>query len=423
MTSLSMENQIANLEAGTHARIDLARYAQNIELMWDAAGREKSFMAVIKANAYGHGAVACARAAVQAGVDYLAVARVSEALQLRRAGVDHPVLVLGGPNPKQIEAAIEQGISVSVGSIEALDAVSQAAQRAGQRPTVHLKVDTGLHRYGALPELAFELAMRLAQDERLDFEGIYGHFSSADESDPAPTLLQIERADRLLDRLDEAGVTPRLVHLPNSAGILSGQLGRSNLVRGGIATYGLAPSPDVPLLGGMKPVMSLRSKVTRAFQIPAGEGVSYGLTYIATHDEYAATVPIGYADGLPRSLSNDGWFLINGDRCPIRGRVCMDQTVVGLSAPASENDDVVLIGDGSSGAMSVDEIAAIDGTINYEIVARLAARVPRVYYRAGEAFGWDDPILAESDIHLGAENENREAHAPRDDHRSETRAT
>lgn len=383
------------IQSGTHARVDLGRYEENIRILRRVAGADKTFMAVLKANAYGHGAVACGGAAVRAGAGYLAVARINEGLQLRRAGLDIPVLILGGPNPAQVKDAVNHGLTVSVGTHEALDAVQQAALTASSRPRVHLKIDSGLHRYGALPDLALQLATRCAEDDRVELEGLYGHFSSADEATTEVTDEQIARSERLVAQLESLGITFKYIHLPNSAAIITRRMGSSNLVRAGIATYGLAPGPDVDLPPGIAPVLGLRSNLTRSFQLPGGEGVSYGLTYRAKTEEWSATVPVGYADGLPRSLSNRGWFVVDGERCPIRGRVSMDQTVVGLTRSADMGAEVIIVGDSADGAMTVDDLAIIDGTINYEIATRVTARVPRVYYRAGAAIGWDDALLGE----------------------------
>lgn len=392
-----IEDRVSIIQSATHARVDLDRYEENIRILREIAGPDKGFMAVLKANAYGHGAVACGRAAVRAGADYLAVARISEGIQLRRAGIDAPILVFGGPNLAQIEMAVNQRLTVSVGTETALEAVQDIAQRSSERPVVHLKLDSGLHRYGAHPDLALELVRQCVADDRIVLEGIYAHFSSADEPSSPATEQQIARSEELLRRFEELGIALKYVHLPNSAGTIRGQVGSSNLVRSGIATYGLVPSPEVTLPGGMQPVFSLHSRLTRSFLMPRSEGVSYGLTYRAQRDELCGTVPVGYADGLPRGLSNQGWFIVDGERSPIRGRVCMDQTVVGLSRPGNVGDEVSVIGNSSTGAMTLDDVAALDNTINYEIATRLAARVPRLYYRAGQPTGWDDPILGESE--------------------------
>lgn len=388
--------RVEQIQAGTHARIDLDRYEENIRVLREIAGPAKTFMAVVKANAYGHGAVACAHAAARAGAEYLAVARVSEGLQLRRAGITLPILILGGPNLAQVEDAVHNNLTVSVGAVEALDAVQRAAQSSPTRPRIHLKLDTGLHRYGALEAAAVEIAERCLLDDRIELEGAYAHFSSADESTSGVTDAQIARAGQLVRKLNRMGIALKYIHLPNSAAILSERIGESNLVRAGIAGYGLSPSRETDLPARIKPVLSIWSTLTRTFTLPAGEGVSYGLTYLAEHDEQCATVPIGYGDGLPRSTSNRGWFIVNGERCVVHGRVSMDQTVVGLKSAADVGDEVTIVGDPATGAMTLDDLATMDGTINYEIATRITARVPRLYYREGIPVAWDDLLLGES---------------------------
>lgn len=348
-------------------------------------------MAVIKADAYGHGAIECGRVALEHGASHLAVARIWEAIRLRRAGITAPILVLGGPNPSTVDLAIEQKLTLSIGSERAVDLALSAASRHGKPLTVHLKLDTGLHRYGFLPELATGAARRLADHHLINLEGIYAHFSSADEQDARPTRLQIDRAHAIIDALEQQGINFKYIHLPNSAATITGMCGRSNLFREGIASYGLAPSPDVRLPDGILPVMSVRANATRIFDLPKGEGVSYGLTYTAKQTERAATVPIGYADGLPRSLSNCGWFSIQDIQCPVLGRVCMDQTVVRAPIGAQEYGSVIIAGDGSQGEMTLDDIARLSGTINYEIATRFSQRMPRVYIRDGNAAGYDFP--------------------------------
>lgn len=384
--------QIAQHES--YLRIDLDRYARNISILKEIAGDHREFMAVIKADAYGHGAVQCARVAIQHGASHLAVARVWEGVRLRRSGIEAPILVLGGMNLDAIPVGIEHNLTITVGSVAIAERVSELAHDASTPVTVHLKVDTGLHRYGLLPEIASTIGTMLHEHPMVNLEGIYAHFSSADEPDQTPTRAQIDAAHTVLDNLVGAGCDFRYIHLTNSASLITGAAGRSNLVRAGIATYGLAPSGDVPLPEGVLPVMSVHSRLTRSFMLQSGEGVSYGLTYRSTADEAAGTVPIGYADGLPRSVSNQGWFVAGEARCPIRGRVCMDQTVIGLPEPLAENDPVLIAGDGSSGEMTLDDIARLDGTINYEIATRLAARMPRIFVLNGEAVEVDMPALS-----------------------------
>ena len=377
------DKMIDIIQQECHVRIDLSRYGQNIRVLKDLTGPGRELMAVLKADAYGHGAVECARVALESGAIQLAVARIWEGVKLRQAGIDAPILVLGGPNLAAIDLAANYGLTLTVGTEEAAAAAVESTNRTGQPLKVHLKLDTGLHRYGVLPDIAGQVARRLVSSKHVDLEGVYAHFSSADEVDTAETVNQLSVAEDAIEDLQSAGFRFRYIHLPNSAATISGLTGRSNLVRDGIATYGLAPSPNIPLPLGIRPVMSVHGKPTRVFRLPRGEGISYGLTYRAREDELDATVPIGYADGLPRSLSNAGWFMVDGQRCPIHGRVCMDQTVVGVPEGVKMDSTVIVVGDGSEGAMTIDDIARIDGTINYEVATRMSARMPRVFIRDG----------------------------------------
>ncbi|MBX6342344.1 MAG: alanine racemase, partial [Thermomicrobiaceae bacterium] len=271
---------------------------------------------------------------------------------------------------------------------------------AGQPPLrLHLKVDTGMHRFGVEPEGALALARAILADPRFALEGLYTHFATADEADTTFLDEQLRRFGAVRRALREAGIDPPLVHAANSPAALRGRaaaLGRdlddAPVVRAGLALYGLAPSPAVPLPVGFRPALRLETRVGRVFTLAPGEGVSYGLTYVAERPVRCATLPVGYGDGLPRQLSSQGWVVVRGVRCPILGRVCMDQTVVDVSAAGevAEGDAAVVLGDGRDGAMTPDEVARLCGTINYEVVTALAARVPRVYLRGGRPVAVSD---------------------------------
>lgn len=391
----SSRDRLHEITAGTHAAIDLDAYETNLNVLRTIAGRDRSLMAIVKANAYGHGAIQCAESAARAGAAFLGVARIDEALQLRRAGIERPVLIVGPPNTAQIDLALASNVQLTVSTEAAFDHVAAAAQRMNAPASVHLKVDTGLHRYGALPDLAVSLARRMAESEWIDFRGIYTHFSSSDERDPEPTNDQIAIMQRVLDQLEKQDLTPEYVHVANSAGIIERFFNQTNLVRAGIASYGLDPSDDVPVDTRFKPVMSVHSVLARRFVLAQGEPVSYNRTYRAERDEPTATVPIGYADGIERHLSNTGWFSHKGRRCPIRGRVCMDQTVIGVPEDAEEGDLVTIFGDGSNDEMTINELARMCSTNTYEIPVRVAARVPRIFLRSGEPVAWSVPLLGE----------------------------
>jgi alanine racemase len=312
---------------------------------------------------------------------------------LRSAGVDAPIILIGPPAIGEVETALEHDITLTLGSNQA---VGELLQRVGQRRArVHIKVESGMNRYGFAPDRVVEVVSRLNEHAGIEVEGIFTHFSSADEVDPGPTLRQLERFRVAVRALEERGVRPRYVHAANSAGILTDHFAGTNLVRSGIATYGLSPSPEVPVDGRFKPVMSVWSVVTRRSTLVRDDGVGYGLTYRAVEDEQIAAVPVGYADGLPRRLRNQGWFVIHGERAPIRGSVCMDQTVVSAPARAREGDSVLILGSGATGEMTFDAIAEIIGTVNYEVATRVMARVPRLYLRSGEPVAWEVVLTGE----------------------------
>jgi alanine racemase len=390
----TFDQQIEQIRSGTHAVIDLDAYVSNIHVLRSIAGHDVALMAVVKADAYGHGAVECGRAAITAGATMLGVARVQEALYLRRAGLDCPIVLIGPPAAGEIAVALQHDITLSVGSRLARDGVVACA-RNGLMARVHAKLDTGMNRYGFGADDICEAVETLAREPGVTVEGVFTHFSCADEQDPAPTDHQIERFWDAVERLTARGLRPQYVHTSNSAAILTGRSGGTNLVRSGIATYGLAPSDEVGVDERFRPVMSVHSVVARRGLLRQDEGVSYGRTYVATSDESVAAVPVGYADGLPRRLRNQGWFVVNDQRAPIRGSVCMDQTVVSVSDAVSEGDPVLVLGGGASGEMTFDAIAAMIGTVNYEVATRLMARVPRVYVRGGQLVAWEVVLTGE----------------------------
>ncbi|HEX5163987.1 MAG TPA: alanine racemase, partial [Thermomicrobiales bacterium] len=352
------QGAIDRFQSGTHALIDLDAYERNIGVLLSIAGERVDLMAVVKADAYGHGAVECGRAAVAAGARMLGVARIDEALYLRQSGVTAPIVLIGPPAIAEIPATLQHDITLAIGSRQSVDGLL-AGMGQGLRARVHVKVDTGMNRYGFRPEDVTAVVEELASNDRITVEGVFTHFSSADERDPAPTERQIERFWASVAGLEARGLRPEYVHMANSAAILTGHFEGTNLVRSGIATYGLSPSDEVIVDERFQPVLTLRSIVVRRGTLPVGEGVSYGRTYRAAATEQIAAVPVGYADGLPRRLRNQGWFVVRGERTPIRGSVCMDQTVVSVPEDTVEGDIVRVIGDGSLGEMTFDDIASM----------------------------------------------------------------
>ncbi|HTR69574.1 MAG TPA: alanine racemase [Mycobacteriales bacterium] len=366
------------------ARIDLDAIRSNVSTLCAKAG-PAAVMAVVKADGYGHGAVASARAALDGGARWLGVATVAEALELRAAGIDAPALAwLIGPT-EDWSAVVAADVDVSVSAQWALAKAVSASRASGRPARVHLKVDTGLGRAGATvhdwPQLV-DAAAKAQADGTVDVVGVWSHLAYAD-SPRHPTIEAQRRVfDSALETATAGGLSPRLRHLANSAATFALPDTHYDLVRPGIAVYGLSPGPQVGTGAelGLRPAMTLTSEVVLVKRVPAGQGVSYAHRYTTSTDTTLALVPVGYADGVPRHLTNVGEVAIGPNRYRIAGTVCMDQFVLDVGdEPVAVGDQVVLFGDGREGGPTADDWAASIGTINYEIVTRVGARVPRVY--------------------------------------------
>jgi len=352
-------------------------------------------MAVVKGDGYGHGATAVGRAALRAGASELAVATVGEGAELRTVGITAPILVLSAIDPEEVGTALSFGLELTVGTEELFQAVAVAADAGGRRDQVgvHVKVDSGMRRYGARPDLAVALAERVANHRGLSLAGFSTHFAAADEPGLSATEDQAAIFDQALANLAERGVRPTVVHAANSAATIHSRRYHYGMVRVGIALYGLPPSAEIQLLPGMKPVMSLGSRVTRVVRLDPGDKVGYGRTYRAATEEHAVVVPVGYADGYPRALSNVGWMAIGRGRCPVIGRVSMDQTVIRIpeDLDVQVGTEVSVFGGGSEQEPTVQELARLVGTIPYEIVTQLTRRLPRQYLGGGEGYVHTEP--------------------------------
>jgi alanine racemase len=382
-TSASAAAVLSASRRATRAEIDLDAVANNVRFFVEQAGPLAGVMAVVKANAYGHGAIMVARAAVAAGASWLAVATVDEGCQLRAAGLTAPILVLAPSHPDEAAAAVRADLTLAVADL-ALAAALSAAAGAVAAP-VHVEVDTGLHRYGIAHTIAAEEIARIAALPGVRLDGVYTHFATADEADQRFHVEQQARFGAVLDALAERGITVPHVHQDNSAGALVGPGARATLIRPGVALYGMSPSDDVPAPSALRPVLSLRSRVARVHDLTPGDTVSYGRTFLAETPMRAALIPLGYADGYRRSLSGRGQMLLGGQRTPVLGRVCMDQTVIAVPAgvAVAVGDEVVAIGAQGAARISADELATLAGTIPYEIGTGISARVPRHYLRGG----------------------------------------
>jgi alanine racemase len=366
------------------AEIDLAAVRANVAALCRRAG-DAAVMAVVKADGYGHGMLPCARAALSAGATWLGVAFVDEAVLLRAAGIDVPVLAWLVSPHTDLRPAAAQSIDVSVSALWGLDLAAAAARETGRAVRVHLKADTGLGRGGAMPQewpVLCERAAKLAADGLVVIVGVWSHLAYADAPTHPTIGRQQEQFEWALQAAAGVGVFPEIRHLANSAATLALPDTHYDLVRPGVAVYGLSPGPQVGRGAdlGLRPAMRLRADVALAKRVPAGQGVSYAHRYTTTRETTLALVPLGYADGIPRNATNVGPVQIAGARFTVSGTVCMDQFVVDVGdLPVTAGDPVVLFGPGDNGEPTADDWAQAVGTINYEIVTRVGARVPRSY--------------------------------------------
>ncbi|GAA1618003.1 alanine racemase [Catellatospora bangladeshensis] len=341
-------------------------------------------MAVVKGDGYGHGMVPAARAALSGGATWLGVCTLEEAFGLRDAGLTAPVLSWLWLPGQPVGRAIERDVDLSVASLSQLAAVLAGAREAGRAARLHLKIDTGLSRGGATaqewPQLV-EAAAKAQADGYAEIVGVWSHFVYADAPGHETIDLQLAGFTDALGVALRLGVEPQLRHIANSAATLTRPDTHFDLVRPGIAVYGLSPVEDPAIRASLRPAMTARARVLLAKRLPAGQGISYGHTYVTERESTVALVPLGYADGVPRHASNSGPVLLNGARYTVAGRVCMDQFVVDAGdAPVAEGDEVILFGPGDRGEPTADDWAEAVGTINYEIVTRFgSSRVPRVY--------------------------------------------
>lgn len=373
----------------SHVRIDLDAVAHNVTALRALAG-EAELCAVVKADGYGHGAVEIARTAIDAGADRLAVAFVPEGAVLRAAGIEAPVLVLSEPPPDSFAEAWDLGLTPTLYHLDAVAIAEAVVPRAG-RWGVHVKVDTGMHRVGATPEQVPAVAGAVMASSRLLLEGLFTHLAVADEPANPETARQLRDFERVLRTVRDAGMDPGVVHAANSAGLLVHPASHFDLVRTGIAVYGLAPSAELEGILDLRPAMSVHSEVSHVLTVPAGDGLSYGLRHTFEVDTVVAVVPVGYADGVVRRLgSMGGEVLVGGRRRPIRGVVTMDQLMVEIGPvgdPGDETvqrgDPVVLIGGQGGETVTAQEWAERLETIPYEIVCGLSLRLPRLHVGGG----------------------------------------
>jgi alanine racemase len=375
----------------TWAEVDLDAISENIRSIRNILPKEVQVIAVVKANAYGHGAYQVAQAAIQAGATYLAVAFLDEALSLRERGIKEPILVLGASRPRDVGVATLHQITLTAYHYDWFTE-AQKYLNDQQVLNIHVKVDTGMGRIGIrTQEEVKAIEGFIKQDSRFFLEGIFTHFATADELDDSYLLGQQQRFQEIIDVLDEK---PKLIHCSNSAAALRYPSTLWNGVRVGIAMYGLTPSKEIePILPiSLKEAFSLHARIVHVKKLQKGEGISYGATYKTSGEEWIGTLPIGYADGWIRKLQGQE-VLIEGKRAPIVGRICMDQCMIKLPYEVKVGTKVTLIGSQTDEKISCNEIADKLETINYEVPCLISNRVPRIYFKSGKVVDLQNPLL------------------------------
>ena len=377
----------------TTAHIDLGALRHNLGQVRRLAGA-REVIAIVKADAYGHGAVPVARALAAEGVTRFGVALVEEGRALREAGIRGEVLVLGGLVEDQAAEIVELGLTATIFHAGHAEALNEAARRAGRAVPVHVKIDTGMGRLGFSPDAAPDAVAALARCAFLRLEGLMTHFADADLADPAYAREQVARFDAVAETVRRAGVRIPIRHAANSAAVMAASSWRSAMggplydaVRPGLMLYGARPGPAVGAGVDLRPVLSLTTRILLLKRVPPGTPISYGRTFVTRRESVIAVLPIGYADGYPRALSNAGRVLVRGRAAPVVGRVCMDLTMVDATdvPDAAEGDEAVVIGAQGAAAITVEEVAAGAGTIAYEILCGIGPRVPRRYLDAVSA--------------------------------------
>lgn len=363
--------------AATWADVDLACITENTRHLVRLAA--VPLMAVLKADGYGHGAMPVAMAALRGGATWCGVARPEEALDLRRRGLDCPILLLGWAPNGLLQELVAGSISLTVWSMAQVEEIAGAARVLGQTAKLHLKVDTGMTRLGVEPQDAVELARRIREAEGVELEAVFTHFACADDLSCGVTAAQEATFREVVSALSAVGLRPGLVHAANSAATLLYPTARFDLVRLGVALCGIAPSPGCPLPPDLKPALTWKAVLTQVKVVPPGRGVSYGHYYTTTHEERIGAVAVGYGDGYRRTDGNV--VLVGGRRVPVIGRVCMDQLLVQLDGvpEAKMGDEAVLIGTQGRERLRTEDVAAIWGTLSYEVVCGITDRVPRRY--------------------------------------------
>lgn len=363
--------------------INLSHITENTRVIKNFLGMDITLLAVIKSNAYGHGLVKSAQAAIAGGAEYLGIISVGEGEKLRKAGIEAPILLLGPVVDEEIDQAIKLGLTMMIYSVESGQKISKRALALKKRVKIHLKVDTGMSRFGIFPWEVIPAVNNLKRMPKLDLEGIYSHFSQAENRNRTATFKQLGTFQEALNALSAEKILPKYRHIANSAAALSMKSTHFNMVRIGITLYGMFPTPELKNFFDLKPALEFKTRIAQLKRFNGGEKVSYGGVFTVQGPSSIAVLPVGYAAGVPRGLSNLGKVLVKGQRCPIIGNICMEQVMVNVSdvAEVKEGDEVILIGKSGIENITPGEWAGYLGTINYEITTRIPECVPRVYIK------------------------------------------
>ncbi|MBC7188711.1 alanine racemase [Candidatus Aerophobetes bacterium] len=369
----------------TRVEIDLDAVVYNLRQIRLKVGENVKIMAVVKADAYGHGALEIAKAAISGSAEWLGVANVEEGVKLREGGIKNPILVLGLSFPEEGELAIKYELSQTVCTLEFARNLSIRARKIGKPARVHVKIDTGMGRIGIIAEEAVDFIKRLLVFDGIKLEGIFSHFARAEEKNGEFTTKQIQRFNMVINELEREGIKVPIRHIANSAAILNFPATYFDMVRPGIMIYGLYPSDNLANSLSLKPVMSFKTCIVYLKDVPPGTSLGYGRSFVTRKKSKIATLPVGYADGYSRKLSGKSCVLIRGKRAPVVGRICMDMMLVDVShiPDVKIGDEVVLFGRQGEEEISVQEIASLQETINYEILCNVGNRVFRVYLKRG----------------------------------------
>jgi alanine racemase len=374
---------MAEIPAGrpTLCFIDHDALRWNLRQIRAKVGSEVKILSMVKANGYGHGAAAISQTLASVGGDAFGVATLEEGIELRQAGIRTPILVLAGAYGEQLEQFLSHDLTPIIHEIEGARMLEAAAKRRGKNLNVHLKIDSGMGRLGLLAAETDSWIPELKKCSSLKLEGVFSHFSHAESVEGDYTREQLDVFKRVIQLLRKEGLAPRFVHFANSAATITLPAAYFDMVRPGIMLYGVYPSPAMANQILLKPVLSWKTKILQLKKVPPGTSISYGQTFITNRESTIATLPVGYADGYQRLLSNRGQVLVDGQRAPVAGRVCMDLTMIDVTdiRKVQQGDEVVLLGRQGDAEISADEMAAWANTISYEILTSIGVRVPRIH--------------------------------------------